>query len=148
MNRFTGFGAFAAAWALAILGIAPASSAWAEETIAATLVDKGMDAMRIDLSGDQVRAGKVTFRVTNTSQNLVHEFVVGKSDTPIAMLPYDDEQKEVKEDALKIVDEIEDIDPGKSGILAVTLEPGSYILFCNKTGHFKAGMATQFTVTK
>jgi uncharacterized cupredoxin-like copper-binding protein len=148
MNRLTGFGALVGASVITILGIVPVSSAWAEEAIVATLVDKGMDSMRVDLSGDQVRAGKVTFRVTNTSQNLVHEFVVGKSDTPMVTLPYDEEQKEVKEDALKIVDEIEDIDPGKSGILAVTLEPGSYIVFCNKPGHFKAGMANQFTVTK
>ena len=31
-------------------------------------------------------------------------------------------------------------------MLAISLEPGSYILLCNKTGHFKAGMVSRLTV--
>ena len=118
----------------------------AGETVVVTLADKGMDSMRMDLSTKQIRAGKVTFNVTNTSQNIVHEFVVVKSDKPIESLLYNEDEKEIKEDALEVVNEIEDIEPRKSGSLTVNLEPGSYILFCNKAGHFKAGMVNHLTV--
>jgi uncharacterized cupredoxin-like copper-binding protein len=100
----------------------------------------------MELSTMQIKAGKVTFNVTNTSQSLVHEFVVIKSDKPIESLLYNDEEKEIKEDALEVVNEIEDIEPRKSGTLTVNLEPGSYILLCNKAGHFKAGMVNHLTV--
>jgi uncharacterized cupredoxin-like copper-binding protein len=93
-----------------------------------------------------VKAGKVTFKVTNTSDNLVHEFVVAKTDKAIDALPYDEAEKEVSEDAMEVVSEIEDIEPGKSGTMTLDLEPGSYLMLCNKTGHFKAGMVHTLTV--
>jgi uncharacterized cupredoxin-like copper-binding protein len=128
--------------------IVAAPLARADDTVVVTLADKGMESMRMDLSTKQLSAGKVTFNVTNTSQNFVHEFVVVKSDKPIEWLLYKEDENEIAEDALKVVNEIEDIEPGKSGMLTVTLEPGSYVLFCNKTGHFKAGMVNQLTVIK
>ena len=128
--------------------IVAAPLARADDTVVVTLADKGMDSMRMDLSTKQLSAGKVTFNVTNTSQNFVHEFVVVKSDKPIESLLYKEDENEIAEDALKVVNEIEDIEPGKSGTLTVTLEPGSYVLFCNKAGHFKAGMVNQLTVIK
>jgi uncharacterized cupredoxin-like copper-binding protein len=121
-------------------------SARADEMIAVVLADKGMESMRMELGTMQIKAGKVTFNVTNTSQSLVHEFVVIKSDKPIESLLYNEDEKEIKEDALEVVNEIEDIEPRKSGSLTVNLEPGSYILFCNKAGHFKAGMVNHLTV--
>jgi uncharacterized cupredoxin-like copper-binding protein len=122
------------------------STTRADETVDVALVDQGMDSMKIELSDEQVKAGNVTFNVTNKSENLVHEFVVLKSDTPIAALPYDAAEKEVDESAIEVTNEIEDIDPGKSGTLIVTLTPGTYILLCNKMGHFKAGMVHSLTV--
>ena len=126
--------------------IVAAPLARADDTVVVTLADKGLDSMRMDLSTKQISAGKETFNVTNTSQNLVHEFVVVKSDKPIESLLYNEDEKEIKEDALEVVNEIEDIEPRKSGSLTVNLEPGSYILFCNKAGHFKAGMVNHLTV--
>ena len=120
----------------------------ADETVVVTLADKGMDSMRMDLSTKQLGAGKVTFNVTNTSQNFVHEFVVAKSDKPIEALLYKEDENELAEDALAVMNEIDDLEPGKSGTLTVNLEPGFYVLFCNKTGHFKAGMVNQLTVIK
>jgi hypothetical protein len=70
-----------------------------------------MESMRMELSTSEIRTGKVTFNVTNTSQNLVHEFIVAKSDKPIELLPYDEGENELKEDAIEVVNEIEDIDP-------------------------------------
>ena len=59
-----------------------------------------------------------------------------------------EQERQLKEDALEVVNEIEDLEPGKPGMLTVNLEPGSYILFCNKVGHFKAGMVNHLTVIK
>ncbi|WP_167484319.1 plastocyanin/azurin family copper-binding protein [Mesorhizobium tamadayense] len=101
----------------------------------------------MDLSTEQVKAGDVTFNVTNTSRTLAHEFVVVRSDKPIGALHYNEHEKEVEESALEVVNEIEDIEPGKSGTLTVKLEPGSYILLCNKAGHFKLGMVNHIAVT-
>jgi uncharacterized cupredoxin-like copper-binding protein len=120
----------------------------ADDTVVVTLADKGMESMRMDLSTKQISAGKETFNVINTSQNLVHEFVVVKSDKPIESLLYKEDENELAEDALAVMNEIEDIEPGKSGTLTVNLEPGSYVLFCNKAGHFKAGMVNQLAVVK
>jgi uncharacterized cupredoxin-like copper-binding protein len=122
------------------------STTRADDTVDVALIDQGMDSMKMELSTQQIKAGNVTFNVTNKSQNLVHEFVVLKSDTPIAALPYNAEEKDVDEKAIEVTNEIEDIDPGKSGTLTVQLAPGTYILLCNKTGHFKAGMVHTLTV--
>jgi uncharacterized cupredoxin-like copper-binding protein len=98
-----------------------------------------------------VAAGKVTFKVTNNG-TFVHEFVVDRA-ADAASLPLED-NGEVDED--KIPDsnhlgEVEDIDPGKSKSLTVTLTAGKYVLFCNREDgpqvHFKNGMHTDFTVT-
>jgi len=118
----------------------------ADETVDVNLFDHGMESMKMVLSTERVKAGRVTFNVTNKSQDLVHEFLVFKSDRPIEALPYKGDEKEVNEDAIEAHNEIEDIDPGKSGTLNVNLEPGSYVLLCNKPGHFKAGMVHALTV--
>jgi uncharacterized cupredoxin-like copper-binding protein len=123
-------------------------SARADEVVAVTLADKGMESMRMELSTNEIRTGKVTFNVTNTSQNLVHEFIVAKSDKPIELLPHDEGENELKEDAIEVVNEIEDIDPGKSGALTINLEPGRYVLLCNNAGHFKAGMFNHLMVVE
>jgi uncharacterized cupredoxin-like copper-binding protein len=148
MNRSTGIHwcALLGAALIATAVILAEPSARADEMVAVTLADKGMESMRMDLSAMQVKAGNVIFNVTNTSQTLVHEFVVVKSDKPVESMLYNEDEKEIKEDALEVVNEIEDIDPGKSGTLTITLQPGSYILLCNKAGHFKAGMVNRLTV--
>jgi uncharacterized cupredoxin-like copper-binding protein len=120
----------------------------ADQTVAVTLADEGMQSIHMDVSSEQVKSGDVTFNVTNASKALVHEFVVVKSDKPVASLLYDGDEMEVKESALEVVNEIDDIDPGNSGSLTVPLQPGSYILLCNKAGHFKLGMVNHITVTK
>lgn len=133
---------------VAAMAILTGPSAYAAETVTVKLTDKGMDSMHMDISTNQVKAGKVTFNVTNSSQTLVHEFIVAKSDQPVETLPYDEKENEIKESAVKVANEIEDMDPGKSGTLTINLDPGSYLLLCNKSGHFKAGMFNRLTVVK
>ena len=45
------------------------------------------------------------------------------------------------------IGEVEDVQPGESTTLVLTLEPGSYVLLCNLPKHFERGMATEFQVT-
>jgi uncharacterized cupredoxin-like copper-binding protein len=47
---------------------------------------------------------------------------------------------------LEVVDEVEDIAPGTSAPLNLTLDPGSYAVICNLPGHYANGMHTTFTV--
>jgi uncharacterized cupredoxin-like copper-binding protein len=133
---------------VAIVVVSAVPLARADETVEVKLTDKGMDSMRMDLNTKQIRAGKVTFNVTNASQNLIHEFVVVRSDRPMDSLLYNNDEKEIEENALEVVNELEDIQPGQSSTLAVTLQLGSYLLLCNKAGHFKAGMVNELTVVK
>ena len=44
--------------------------------------------------------------------------------------------------------ELGDLEPGKSGTLPLTLQPGHYVLFCNQPGHFAGGMYAELTVAK
>jgi uncharacterized cupredoxin-like copper-binding protein len=98
-----------------------------------------------------VAAGKVTFKVTNNG-TFTHEFVVDRA-ASAASLPLKSDG-EVNEDSISAsnhLGEVEDIDPGKSKTLTVTMTAGQYVLFCNRvdgaTSHFKKGMHTDFTVT-
>ena len=72
---------------------------------------------------DEVKAGEVTFMVTNTG-NLEHNFVVEGMDETIELILPQDTQS-----------------------MSVTLRPGTYTLICDLSGHREAGMETQFTVT-
>ncbi|HET9852890.1 MAG TPA: sulfocyanin-like copper-binding protein [Candidatus Limnocylindrales bacterium] len=102
---------------------------------------------KIEVSAATAAAGPVTFHVTNSGAQ-THEFVVIKTDTAADALPTDDSGAEVDEDAsgLTVVDEVEDLAPGTSADLDVTLDAGKYVLICNVPGHYQLGMHTEFTV--
>lgn len=42
--------------------------------------------------------------------------------------------------------EVSELDPGKGGSLTLSMKPGRYLLVCNISGHYKAGMWAEFTV--
>ena len=85
-----------------------------------------------------VDAGKVTFAATNTGQ-VEHELMIERM--PLKM----DGPGRPNEEAAQGM--IEDMAPGDSGKMTVTLAPGSYVLFCNVTGHYAAGQHIRFNVT-
>jgi uncharacterized cupredoxin-like copper-binding protein len=142
--------------------VAPVLAAGA--TINVSLADAGAEAelgtdMGMTMKGDmkmavmhvipdktEVPAGEVTFKVTNNSKDIVHEMLVVKVADTTKPLPYIDGDSRVDEDAAGHLGEVSELDPGASGALTLTLDPGTYMLFCNIPGHYMAGMWTLVTV--
>jgi uncharacterized cupredoxin-like copper-binding protein len=109
--------------------------------------DMKMGPLGISASATEVPAGEVTFAVTNDSKSMIHEMVLSLVKDANAELPYITDEMRVDEDAAGHLGEVAELDPGKSGELTLTLEPGTYLLFCNLPGHYALGMWTLITVT-
>jgi uncharacterized cupredoxin-like copper-binding protein len=105
----------------------------------------GMMAVRIDQTS--VKAGTIRFDVVNWSRGMLHEILIVAVDDPQAPLPYDYWQAKVVEDQVKVLGDTGELRPNQSYTLDVTLTPGSYLLVCNVSGHYAAGMVTPLTVT-
>jgi uncharacterized cupredoxin-like copper-binding protein len=101
-------------------------------------VDVDLTEWAVTPSAREMKAGTVTFDAHNRSGGMIHE---------LAILRINGAGKEN-------VKEIEDIDPGKSGKVTVTLKPGEYELACvivpgeagSTTDHYQQGMHSAFTV--
>jgi len=117
-----------------------ASSAGGSDTGGVSATEKDFS---IDLATSSAPAGSVTFNISNEGPS-AHEFVIIKTDDAADALPTKD--GEVEEDKLDAVDEQEDIAPSTTATLTTDLEAGSYVIICNVTGHYEAGMHTAFTV--
>jgi len=148
------------------LTVSLSGAGWAHGTVVnVSLWDKGAEAgmaeglgmgmpgadmskatMGIKLSTKSVKAGEVTFRVTNDSKDTIHEMVVAPVNGADDPLPYIANENEVDEDAAGHLGEVGETDPGGSGSLTLTLKPGTYVLFCNVPGHYMGGMWTTLTV--
>ena len=107
---------------------------------------QGMMGMAIRVDRHTVRAGPVKFDATNWSRGMVHEMAVVAVDDPDAALPYDYAHAKVDEDQVKILGETSEMEPNQSKAVELTLSAGSYLLICNVTGHYAAGMATPLHV--
>ena len=107
-----------------------------------------MATMGIKASPTTVPAGVVSFHVTNTSTDTIHEMIVMYLADPTQPLPYIANDYKVDEDKAGDKGEVSELDPGANGTLTVFLKPGKYLLICNVAGHFAAGMWTEFDVTK
>lgn len=118
------------------------SPGYAEETIKATLLKNNT----IQLDTSRVKAGSVTFEVSNASDTgLTHELVVLKTDLAADKLPVKNGQ--VPESQFKKMGEVEDMAPGKGKRMTLKLAPGRYVLLCNKPGHYSMGLHTSLVVT-
>ena len=104
--------------------------------------DPKMAVMHVSADKTEVPAGEVTFTVTNQSKEIVHEMLVVKVADTGKPLPYVEDESRVDEDAAGHLGEVSELDPGGSGSLTLTLDKGTYMLFCNIPGHYAAGMWT------
>lgn len=104
----------------------------------------------IELGDDTMKAGDVTFHITNEGPT-AHEFVVFKTDLAEDDLPKttDEDGSEIVDEegeGIEAIDEVEDIEVGATPDFEVNLNPGSYVAICNVPGHYGSGMHTSFTV--
>jgi len=102
--------------------------------------------MSLKLNPATVKAGPATFRVTNEASTEEHEIVVRlkSADQKVPMIKGKDRVNKAK---LKSLGEVEDLKPGASGELTADLKPGTYLVFCNIKGHYRAGMHSKLVVT-
>lgn len=107
-----------------------------------------MATMGLTATPDAIPAGKITFEVTNSSKDTVHEMIVAPVKNMQKPLPYNKGEMRVEEEKAGHLGEVSELDPGASGALTLTLKPGEYILYCNIPGHYVMGMWTLFTVKK
>ena len=138
--------------ALMVATATPTVFAATAQTVTITLQDSSGDpshqGMVMKSDTGSVRAGRVTFRATNLSKELLHEMLVLPAPRGGKELPYDPRTNTVMEKRAHSMGEISDLRPGAHGALTLTLKPGTYLLICNQPGHYKAGMSTTLTVEK
>lgn len=153
---------------LAMLALTLATPAFAGTTINVKLWDKGgkMDMstgmglgigmhgdmtkaiMGIDIDKKKIKAGKVTFSVTNMSKETVHELIVSPINNADETLPYLNNENRVDEEHGSHLGEVSELNGGATGALTINLKPGMYALFCNIPNHYMDGMWTLLEVTK
>jgi len=122
------------------------SSPPAQTTAAGAAVDVRLQSYSVTPSVVTIKAGNVTFNVTNIATDQPHQFVVIKTDLAADKLPVGSDGT-VVETAVTIVNRIAALDPGKNGALSANLAAGHYVLICNRPGHYQQGMHSDFTVT-
>lgn len=132
MQRAIGFAIGAALAFAAMTSGSPAAAS------SATHVSVTLKEMAIVLGSATVPAGQVVLDITN-SGTVVHELVVLRTDVLEGTLPARATDASKAEEIGDIA-EAEDIDPGKTATLTLTLSPGRYMLICNEPGHHQAGM--------
>ena len=104
--------------------------------------------MGIDIDKKKVKAGKVTFAVTNSSKETVHELIVSPINNADETLPYLNNESRVDEEHGSHLGEVSELNGGATGALTINLKPGMYALFCNIPNHYMDGMWTLLEVTK
>ena len=127
---------------MAIALAAGACSGGGEADISATLHDDS-----ITLSQDAVAVGEVTLEATNEGTT-IHEFEVFAVPEGVDAnaLEVGDDSK-VSDDAIELLDEVEDIAPGTSASVNLSLDAGNYVVLCNLPGHYANGMHATFTAS-
>lgn len=88
-------------------------------------------------------AGAVKVKARNVGE-ATHELVVASTKRKPGNLPRT--HGEVDEEALNVIGEVSEREPGESGTTTLNLKPGKYVMFCNVPGHYKAGMYGRITV--
>ena len=94
-----------------------------------------------------VKAGNITFKVTDTGKK-DHEMVVLKLDgTAFDKLPIDSSTNRVSEDTNVGETGDPNLTPGETRSFTVDLAAGTYVMVCNIEKHYGLGMRSLLTVT-
>ena len=118
-----------------------------------TTTEAGMELREFVIAPNRTRArpGTVIFKVHNAGE-LTHQFLVIRSDLPIAELPRKPGNAGADETQLDVVGRIDAIPSGESGEVSVPVAAGKYVLICNLfgagTSHYLSGMYNSFEVTQ
>ena len=124
---------------LAPSGIAPAGG---------SAINGVLDEWTVRADATTVHAGQVTFTFTNIG-TVIHEMLVTRTDIAPGHIAVDPTNQKFNEDdpASKVLDEVSELDPGKTGSVTMNLTPGIYQLVCNVPEHYTDGMYMTLTVT-
>jgi uncharacterized cupredoxin-like copper-binding protein len=133
---------------LVLLASTPSLATTSPTTIHVILSGEGGSDMAIKLDQSSVKAGKVTFAVTNEAMSENHEMVLIRLKDKSQTLPLLKEKHRIDESKVNSLGEVADLKPGDQGTFTATLKPGAYELMCNVKGHYEAGMHTVLTVTE
>ena len=132
-----------------VLAAGFAAAAWANSPVVekVELWNKQDGSQGMTVSFEQVKAGTVTFEVTNVSVNEDHELLLMRTELKPDQFPVDDSGTRIDESKLQGINELGDLTKGETSTHQVTLKPGRYVMFCNEPGHFGAGMWHELIVT-
>lgn len=109
-------------------------------------VNVKLDAFSITMPS-KIKAGQVTFHVSNIDSSDTHSFIIFKTDLAPGDLPLDSSNNVVETaPGLTHIDGIPTLEPNATQDLVVTLQPGNYVAICDLPGHYQAGMYAGFTV--
>ncbi len=131
---------------LAMLAFASCGSEEPSKSGEGTQVAITLDDYSIEPSPPTVSAGAITFKVDNVGAT-EHEMVVIRTDVDAADIPVENHEANEEAPGMTPIGEVEDVQPGASTDLKLTLEPGRYLLLCNIAKHFERGMVTEFQVS-
>src|SRR5262249_22130528 len=95
--------------------------------------------MRITPARATVPSGRVTF-VARNAGTIEHELVVIRATRPLEVRKFRAVEPEGASPG-----EVEDVAPGTSKSVTLTLKPGKYLLICNIVGHYQLGMSATIT---
>jgi uncharacterized cupredoxin-like copper-binding protein len=122
-----------------------AASRQARVAAAKTTVNVSLGEFFIKPQSSSAAAGPVEFKLTNGGK-LGHEFVVIRTNLAPDKLPTTSDGRADEEKAGSVPGEAEELAPGKTQSLRLTLNPGRYVFICNLPGHYTSGQRTGFTV--
>jgi uncharacterized cupredoxin-like copper-binding protein len=127
-----------------VLGLVAWASTPRTQVVRVSLTD-----FDVKFAPSTLKAGTVTLVGTNEGHDVVHEIRLVKTELPADHLPLQDDGR-VNEDSAKLttIAAVEDLGPGTSGEVTVTLEPGRYVYFCNEHNHYLVGMRGEIIVER
>lgn len=124
------------------------------DTSGAAASSGGSGSLNVDLTEwsikpdvTSVKAGTVQITANNKG-TMEHELVLIKTPTAANALPMSSDGSTANEDASGAsAGELDDIPAGQRKSNTFNLTAGHYVLICNEPGHYRQGMAIDFTVS-